>query len=41
MHNIILTVGSCSGESVLTMPGEIRIGDKHRIERHELLGGAG
>ena len=41
MHNIILTVGSCSGESVLTTPGDIRIGDKHRIERHELLGGSG
>jgi sugar/nucleoside kinase (ribokinase family) len=37
----ILVIGSGVGENVLTVDSEVRLGEKHIVNRYELLGGSG
>ena len=39
--NPILVTGSGNAETILTLEGEIVLGNKHSVEVHELLGGSG
>ena len=41
MTNPILVVGSGNAENILTLKGDIVLGNKHSVEIHELLGGSG
>jgi len=41
MMNPILVVGSGNAENILTLKGEIVLGNKHSVKAHQLLGGSG